>query len=106
MEHKMGWESRKGRGRYYTRSTRVGGQVVREYVGGGAAGELAAREDARRRAQEQGEREAWRTSRAELESVAALVAAADELTETLARAALVSAGCRRHHRGEWRRRRG
>jgi hypothetical protein len=38
----MGWD----RGRYYTRSRKVNGRVVREYIGTGPAAELAARMDA------------------------------------------------------------
>ena len=40
------WEKRERGGLYYTRSRKVNGQVVREYVGGGALGELAALIDA------------------------------------------------------------
>jgi hypothetical protein len=49
----MGWETRGGRGWYYTRSEKRGGKVIREYGGGGSVGELAAAADALQRAQRQ-----------------------------------------------------
>jgi hypothetical protein len=94
----MGWE----KGRYYTRSRKVNGRVVREYVGTGDVAEQAAMIDAIAR---QG-REARRAARAELTALDAPLDDLAEQTDLLARAALAAAGYRQHHRGEWRKRRG
>jgi len=39
----MAWESRNGRGAYYTRSRRCQGKVIREYIGSDERGEANAR---------------------------------------------------------------
>jgi hypothetical protein len=101
----MAWETRERGGRYYTRSRREDGRVVREYVGAGAVGELAALRDAqeRRRRKEADER-----GQALLKQAGELAAPVSELceaTDVLLRAHLVAAGYARH-KGEWRLKRG
>ena len=57
----------------------------------------------------QEERRSWAAGRAEQERIElALVPLEEfcEVVETLARASLLAAGYHRHHRGEWRRKRG
>jgi len=83
----------------------VNGRVVREYVGGGALGELVALMDAEERQRREEEAAAWRKEREHLEELAGLVDELCEAVETVARATLLTAGFRQHNRGEWRRRR-
>jgi hypothetical protein len=101
----MAWERRERGGLYYTRSRRVNGKVVREYVGGGVLGELAARMDAADRRRREEEKAAWREERERLEELTSLVDELCQDVETLAQATLLAAGFRRHNRGEWRRKR-
>ena len=61
----MSWEARKGRGRYYTRSRRIGGKVVREYLGGGRIGEILAGFDMLKRDERLTEAAELKQSRAE-----------------------------------------
>ena len=96
----MGWE----KGRYYTRSRKVNGRVVREYVGGGAVGALAAEMDAIARERREFERESWRMEKEEIEAFDESVARVCQMADIIAKAAMVAAGFHRH-RGEWRRRR-
>ena len=67
--------------------------------------ELAARLDAEEREYRKEEAANWKEERESLEELSAVVEEICEGTETMARAALVVAGFRRHNRGEWRRRR-
>jgi hypothetical protein len=101
----MGWEMRERGGPYYTRSRKVGGRVVREYMGGGTLGHLAAWRDALARHRREEEAASWKEERERLEALVAPVEQLCEATEIVYRATLVAAGFRRHQRGEWRRKR-
>src|SRR5262249_23019262 len=90
----------------YTRSRKVNGRVVREYVGSGRVGELVAQLDAIERQEREEARESRKAERAELEALDAPLDDLDALVNLLARAALLAAGFHQHKRGEWRRRRG
>jgi hypothetical protein len=98
----MGLEERKGR-LYYYQAERVGGRVVKRYVGGGRIGELAARLEAIERSKNEIDREMRRLEGEEVEALDAPLDELNELADLLARAALMAAGFRQHHRGEWRR---
>ena len=100
----MAWESRERGERYYTRSRKVDGRVVREYVGGGIVGELAARKDAEERERREVEAAEGSVEVQRLEELAAPVVELCEVAEILAQAHLIAGGCYRH-KGEWRRRR-
>jgi hypothetical protein len=97
----MGWD----RDRYYTRSRKVDGRVVREYVGCGRLAELAAELDACERQKRENERAARRAQQAQLEALEADIQTLCELTDLAARATLLAAGFHQHKRGEWRKRR-
>jgi hypothetical protein len=100
----MGWEQRGGRWYYYT-AERVGGRVVKQYVGTGRVAELAAELDAETREQRADEGESDRAARSDLDALAAALAPLNELADAVAAAALLAAGYHRHHRGPWRKRR-
>ena len=86
----MGWDHG---GRYYTRSRREGGRVVREYVGCGHDAALIARFDAVERDRRDGER---------IAALDAPLLELDTVADLVARSARTAAGYRQHHRGEWR----
>jgi hypothetical protein len=99
------WERRERGGPYYTRSRKEGGRVVREYIGGGVLGEIAALEDEYERRRRQEEATLWKEERQRLDDLTAPVEELCETADVLARAVLTVAGYRRHNRGEWRKRR-
>ena len=102
----MGWERRKRGGLYYTRSRKLDGRVVRQYIGTGLLGEMVAVMDAQERAERKAEAAAWRGKQERLETADGPVDALCEVAEAVTHGALILAGYYRHHRGEWRRRRG
>ena len=101
----MSWETRGVYGPYYTRSRRLDGRVVREYVGRGPLAEIIAQADEAereaRRLERRREREELERDRRLDETFSTYSAGVDELL----RSALEAAGYHRHKRGEWRRRR-
>src|SRR5262245_27513444 len=98
----MGWESRRGRGCYYTRSKRVNGRVVRQYVGTGPQAEQAAEEDTRRRSERRAQSEALRAERERRQAAEALLHELWGAAELLLRAVLTAANFHQHNRGAWR----
>jgi hypothetical protein len=100
----MAWESRGGRGRYYTRTRKVKGGWVREYHGCGPEAHAAAAAVALRRAERQRQAAARRAERVRLGEADRLLMRLFEMTGLVASAALAVGGFH-SHRGEWRCRR-
>jgi len=98
----MAWETRNGRGRYYTRSRRQNGRVVRVYLGSGDVAKLAALIDEQERARRKAETIARQADLAEMQAVEAAVADIFQLVDLATRLALVANGYHQHNRGEWR----
>ena len=101
----MAWEKRERGGLYYTRSRKENGRVVREYVGGGVLGQIAALEDEHERRRREEQAAYWREEQQDLDALDAPVNELSEASDLLVRAALLASGYRQHNRGEWRLRR-
>ncbi len=101
----MSWEVRGGK-KYYTRSRRIRGRVVREYIGGGIVGELAAEADAAAREKRQQELKRDRELERQSQEFDRGIEGFDSAADNLARAILIVAGNHQHNRGEWRRHNG
>jgi hypothetical protein len=102
----VAWETRQRGGRYYTRSRRssakLGGRVLREYVGSGPFAELVAEADRVARAEREAQAMRDRWEREKLEALIAPALELSEAAEILTEAHLIAGGFRRH-KGEWRR---
>ena len=98
----MAWESRNGKGAYYTRSRRCGGRVVREYIGSDETAKVIAKIDDIERQVRREELNAQREARAELEAIDTQIEQLGELADELARAMLIASGYHQHKGGEWR----
>ena len=98
----MGWESRLRGGLYYTRSRKENGRVVREYIGSGALGQIAALEDKYERQRREEQAAYSRELLEDLDALDASVAELSDASDVLVRAALSVSGYRQHNRGEWR----
>src|SRR5215218_7892167 len=101
----MGWESRERGGLYYTRSRKENGQVVREYVGSGVLGQIAALEDEHERRRREEQAAYWKEEQQDLDALQRPVDELSEASELLVRATLLASGYHQHNRGEWRLRR-
>ena len=104
-QHKMGLETRNGRGAYYTRTKRVGGKVVREYVASGELALLIASLEADQRTADGLRKQAEQDELDRARSVEDTLDTICQIGDTVAQAVLLSAGYHRHHAGEWRKRR-
>ena len=99
------WEQRERGGPYYSRSRKEGGRVIREYVGGGMLGELAAWVDAQERRRREQKEARLREERERLDALSARVEEVCDAAEVITRDALLASGYHQHNRGEWRKRR-
>ena len=100
----MAWELGRRGQRFYTRTRRVGGRRVREYLGSGPRAQAAAEADGRRRAEREAQAAARRRERDRLAEADGLVLQLCEAVGLAASAVLAASGFHRHG-GEWRARR-
>ena len=101
----MAWQVVDAR-KYYYRHRRVGGRPRTVYVGaaGSPAAELAAAADDLRRLEREVTARERHAERERLRGAEAPLLELCEVSDIVARAALVAAGYHRHDRGPWRRR--
>jgi hypothetical protein len=100
----MAWE-RRGKGKYYYRSLRVNGRVVKEYVGAGPAAEEIAKLDADARRMAAAEKAAWREKMAKYAEITAMIIRLNELSDLLIAVTMCAAGYHKPNRGPWRKKR-
>ena len=94
----MGWE----KGRYYTRTKRVDGKVVREYFGCGPEAERAAQKDVEARDRRRNQQLEEQIERDTCDALDAPFEELDWFCAVAVEAFYINAGYKRHNRGEWR----
>ena len=96
----MAWERRKGR-RYYYRARKVGGRVVKKYLGSGKKAEIAAKLDELAVVQREQLRQACRATMEEFEELDRILAPLHELVDAVVAFVMTEDG---YHlsRGAWR----
>ena len=97
----MAWELR-GNKRYYYRSIRRGRRVTKEYFGRGPRAEQAAREDEKRRAECEHERQAMMQDILEIQEITRMTNQVQADVRLLFDAALLASGFHRNNYGQWR----
>src|SRR5262245_53144656 len=97
----MAWEQGLRGKPFYTRTRRVGGKRVREYLGSGPAAHAAAAADALKRAERRARTEACHKEEARLREVDELVRRLFKLASLVADATLAAGGYVKHG-SEWR----
>ena len=98
----MPWESRRGRGRYYTQTIKDSGSICRNYIGQGPMAELTAAQDQVNRAKRLAEIETRKKERLRLNDAARVSLRFEVLLDLLIRGTLLSHGFHQHDRGAWR----
>jgi hypothetical protein len=97
----VSWETRQRGTRYYTRTHRVNGRQVREYIGGGIVGVLAEWEDEQARQERERQRAVWRQEQAKLRVSEEPTKTLGAICAKLVGVTLLEAGFY-NHKGEWR----
>lgn len=100
----MPWAAR-GKRKYFYRSRRAGGLVVKDYLGTGPAAELATADIARRRADRKQARAERKADRERWAQVEATLNDLDRVLRALVHARLKTLGYNQHARGRWRKKR-
>ena len=100
----MAWEKKKrGKGKYYYRAERRGGQVVKQYMGSGPKAIAAAKADAAVKNAREADKTAADALAADLAKLDDIEGQAADEVELMVQAGLIVAGFYQHH-GTWRRR--
>lgn len=98
----MSWEHRGGRGRFYTRSHRENGKVVRVYVGSGPVAEIVAIRDEADRAARAARYAAFAEERQSVATARAATVAMDRAVTFKLDEGMLAAGYTLHARSTWR----